>query len=101
MLLAAVEQVARLAGDVALGFFRSQLVVESKADGSPVTIADRSAEKAARDWIEHRFPTDGILGEELGLTRPNASRRWVLRSEERRVGKECVTQCRSRWSPYH
>ena len=78
VLLAAVEQVARLAGGVALGFFRSQLVVESKADGSPVTIADRSAEQAARDWIEHRFPTDGILGEELGLTRPNASRRWVL-----------------------
>ena len=25
----------------------------------------------------------------------------VKRSEERRVGKECVTQCRSRWSPYH
>ena len=24
-----------------------------------------------------------------------------IRSEERRVGKECVTQCRSRWSPYH
>src|SRR5213082_1917521 len=24
-----------------------------------------------------------------------------LRSEERRVGKECLTQCRSRWSPYH
>ena len=27
---------------------------------------------------------------------------WQLdRSEERRVGKECLTQCRSRWSPYH
>src|SRR3546814_9528943 len=25
----------------------------------------------------------------------------ILRSEERRVGKECVTTCRSRWSPYH
>src|SRR3546814_2628929 len=25
----------------------------------------------------------------------------VLRSEERRVGKECVRTCRSRWSPYH
>src|SRR3546814_15607991 len=25
----------------------------------------------------------------------------VLRSEERRVGKECVSTCRSRWSPYH
>src|SRR3546814_3442607 len=25
----------------------------------------------------------------------------VMRSEERRVGKECVSTCRSRWSPYH
>src|SRR3546814_4871165 len=27
--------------------------------------------------------------------------RDVVRSEERRVGKECVSTCRSRWSPYH
>src|SRR3546814_11293652 len=27
--------------------------------------------------------------------------RIILRSEERRVGKECVSTCRSRWSPYH
>src|SRR3546814_2186582 len=27
--------------------------------------------------------------------------RIELRSEERRVGKECVSTCRSRWSPYH
>ena len=26
---------------------------------------------------------------------------YYLRSEERRVGKECVSTCRSRWSPYH
>ena len=25
----------------------------------------------------------------------------IARSEERRVGKECMVQCRSRWSPYH
>src|SRR3546814_19335936 len=25
----------------------------------------------------------------------------IMRSEERRVGKECVSTCRSRWSPYH
>src|SRR3546814_14838478 len=25
----------------------------------------------------------------------------ILRSEERRVGKECVSTCRSRWLPYH
>ena len=28
-------------------------------------------------------------------------KREKLRSEERRVGKECVSTCRSRWSPYH
>src|SRR3546814_11336803 len=26
---------------------------------------------------------------------------WKSRSEERRVGNECVSTCRSRWSPYH
>src|SRR3546814_20012397 len=26
---------------------------------------------------------------------------FINRSEERRVGKECVSTCRSRWSPYH
>src|SRR3546814_15857418 len=26
---------------------------------------------------------------------------WLNRSEERRVGTECVSTCRSRWSPYH
>src|SRR3546814_13172839 len=26
---------------------------------------------------------------------------YTIRSEERRVGKECVSTCRSRWSPYH
>ena len=29
------------------------------------------------------------------------SSRFAIRSEERRVGKECLHQCRSRWSPYH
>ena len=28
-------------------------------------------------------------------------RKWKPRSEERRVGKECLRLCRSRWSPYH
>src|SRR3546814_15303525 len=28
-------------------------------------------------------------------------RQEFVRSEERRVGKECVSTCRSRWSPYH
>src|SRR3546814_18538978 len=32
---------------------------------------------------------------------PSPSKSPVRRSEERRVGKECVSTCRSRWSPYH
>src|SRR3546814_11339175 len=42
-----------------------------------------------------------------GITRPAAAIshfnavRDAARSEERRVGKECVSTCRSRWSPYH
>src|SRR3546814_7501442 len=32
---------------------------------------------------------------------PNSKSRTGRRSEERRVGKECVSTCRSRWSPYH
>src|SRR3546814_7712420 len=37
-----------------------------------------------------------------GATRPLwRSSSWSIRSEERRVGKECVSTCRSRWSPYH
>src|SRR3546814_11572332 len=35
-----------------------------------------------------------------GLARPIFERRSA-RSEERRVGKECVSTCRSRWWPYH
>src|SRR3546814_12679240 len=31
----------------------------------------------------------------------DAAEREEARSEERRVGKECVSTCRSRWSPYH
>src|SRR3546814_15842428 len=38
--------------------------------------------------------------ERYGVAEFNATGK-VLRSEERRVGKECVSTCRSRWSPYH
>src|SRR3546814_1661194 len=37
----------------------------------------------------------------LGLQSRHETREPWTRSEERRVGKECVSTCRSRWSPYH
>src|SRR3546814_3926754 len=48
-----------------------------------------------------------LLGLAIGLRQTAiAGRRRIdagleARSEERRVGKECVSTCRSRWSPYH
>src|SRR3546814_16630758 len=43
------------------------------------------------------FPADGTSPEVLLVHADHA----MYRSEERRVGKECVSTCRSRWSPYH
>lgn len=77
-LLQAVAELARVAGDVAHAHFRTNVAVELKGDGSPVTAADRAAETAAREWIRRRFPADGILGEELGVERPEARRRWIM-----------------------
>jgi histidinol-phosphatase len=71
-LMQAAAEVARKSGDVALGFFRKGVTVDIKGDGTPVTVADRTSEQTARDWIEARFPQDGILGEEFGETRPGA-----------------------------
>ncbi|MEO5579565.1 MAG: histidinol-phosphatase [Gemmatimonadaceae bacterium] len=74
----AVADVARLAGTEALRHYGKNVSVETKGDGSPVTIADRGAEQLARNWIETRFPDDGIMGEEFGVIRPEARRRWII-----------------------
>ena len=78
VLLEAVTDVARIAGAVALRYFKSSLAVDTKGDGSPVTIADRSAEEAAREWIAARFPGDAVLGEEFGFSGDTRKRRWFI-----------------------
>ena len=77
-LMAAAGEVADVAGKVALGYYRDRPAAETKADGSPVTIADRAAERAAREWIASRFPGDGIVGEEFGVQAGDARRRWII-----------------------
>jgi myo-inositol-1(or 4)-monophosphatase len=76
--VAAAEAAADVAGAVIRPFFRAPLDAVQKADRSPVTIADRTAEQAMRAVLAERFPEHGILGEEFGLDRPEASLRWVL-----------------------
>src|SRR3546814_15757057 len=66
------------------------------------------AEEGERDiWFRILDP-DGNLLDAAGDNTPSfrdANGKEIVctgtRSEERRVGKECVSTCRSRWSPYH
>src|SRR3546814_12945611 len=75
--------------------------------------AHRSAAMTPAAFIKH-IALAAALMLILGSAAPQADAktlRWAhqydltsmdpMRSEERRVGKECVSTCRSRWSPYH
>jgi histidinol phosphatase-like enzyme (inositol monophosphatase family) len=76
-----LEQVAAAAEAATMPHFRSRLLVDNKdAVGGfdPVTEADRAAERAIRVLINAHFPDDGIHGEEYGLERDTAARRWVI-----------------------
>src|SRR3546814_11290156 len=54
-----------------------------------------------KDWVTlDGFDIELHLVKE-GMVLSRDSRSSEKRSEERRVGKECVSTCRSRWSPYH
>src|SRR3546814_14512608 len=61
----------------------------------------------ASDWVKanaSRGPAAEIMKtymEELRKRGAQPVRDWDKRSEERRVGKACVSTCRSRWAPYH
>lgn len=77
-LLDAAAELARHVGAVAFSHYRSVLSVETKADGSPVTVADRAAETAAREWLSAHFPDDAVLGEEFGERPGSSGRTWVL-----------------------
>jgi len=82
--LAFAITIAREAGQLTLEYFgRPDLQVELKQDQSPVTEADRAAEKLLRARIAQAFPKDGILGEEFGEklaagSRDAGRRRWIL-----------------------
>src|SRR3546814_14953408 len=54
------------------------------------------------DRAPQHLPRLGILiAERIAAVEPDDVRLVPVRSEERRVGKECVSTCRSRWSQYH
>lgn len=72
------HRLADAAGAEILPHFRRLDGVEIKDDATPVTIADRAAERAMRTLLASAAPDDGILGEELGAVAGTNQRLWVL-----------------------
>lgn len=61
----ALEAVHR-AGRLTLAHFQTGTGIETKSDGSPVTVADKAAERLIRELIAEAYPGEEILGEEEG-----------------------------------
>ena len=59
-------------------WFRHRLAVDTKADASPVTQADREVESALRGAIASHYPDHGIFGEEFGSSHAEAEFVWSL-----------------------
>jgi histidinol phosphatase-like enzyme (inositol monophosphatase family) len=78
LLATAVELVQR-AGALTLEWFgNAALRVETKGDGTPVTEADRAAERFLREELGRRFPDDAIVGEEEPDHLGTSGRTWTI-----------------------
>src|SRR3546814_9668306 len=87
-------------GDWSFFFFKQKTAYEMR-------ISDWSSDVCSSDLhilndVEQCRGNDGEGEDQHQTGRENPAITTVpWRSEERRVGKECVSKCRSRWSPYH
>src|SRR3546814_212971 len=73
-----------------------KVVDEATLLDAAVTLAQKGTTRPFRQrflaWITNTWPARQLLAPQMAKQ---------VRSEERRVGKECVSPCRTRWSPYH
>ncbi|HEY2787680.1 MAG TPA: inositol monophosphatase family protein [Fimbriiglobus sp.] len=69
---------AKQGGDLARSIFDTAFDVEWKEDNSPVTVADKGAERAIRALVARHFPNDGFLGEEDGHVPGTTGFRWIV-----------------------
>jgi histidinol phosphatase-like enzyme (inositol monophosphatase family) len=73
-----VERLADVAAAEIRPRFRQPIATERKADISPVTEADRAAERAIRAMLAAERPADGIVGEEYGNQTGSSGLTWVI-----------------------
>lgn len=77
-LLVFAHQLADTAKSITLTYFRQPLDVHRKGDGSPVTLADQTTEKALRACIEQNYPSHGIIGEEQAAKNTQSEFEWII-----------------------
>ena len=66
------------AAQISRKYFRQHIVIDSKDNKSPVTIADREIELRLRELIKQHYPNHGIIGEEFANQETQAEFCWVL-----------------------
>jgi histidinol-phosphatase len=76
--LATALQAAESARKVILSYYDGEFDIEIKADQTPVTVADRHAEKIIRETINDAFPSHGIFGEEYGAESKDTEFLWLV-----------------------
>lgn len=72
------SELAEEAGVIARQYYRQSFDVETKADSSPVTIADKTIEAKLREILEAKRPDDGIFGEEYDRKPSRSGLTWVI-----------------------
>ena len=78
-LLDTAVDLVREAGELTLTWFRSSTMeIERKHDGTPVTQADKAAERFLREQIQARYPDDAIIGEEEDDVVGTSGRTWII-----------------------
>jgi histidinol phosphatase-like enzyme (inositol monophosphatase family) len=77
-LLEVATEAAYLGGRRTLAYFGTNVAVETKADSTPVTRADREAEEVIRAHISRYFPKHSIIGEEGGEQKGDARYKWII-----------------------
>ena len=71
-------EAAKNAEEIITAYYTDDMQVEMKADETPVTLADRGAEKVIRDTIKQAFPDHGFLGEEYGIEEGDSPYLWII-----------------------
>jgi histidinol phosphatase-like enzyme (inositol monophosphatase family) len=73
-----IKLLANESGKIIKNYFRIPISIDTKADLTPVTIADKKAEEVMREMIMKEFPEHGILGEEFGKYNEQSEYQWIL-----------------------